>query len=961
MKRLALCSLFFALCAGMALAADVAPSRAIPGQQVGVTAASSAQNQTETQGAVVSRVTANQPAAVGVQAATPSPRGAVVSRQVANAAPAASGRASPITEAARQVGRAARTDAASLNASAPMRRAGVTLRPTTAEVGGRAKIVGTDLQTGSNISAENRNLTARAATSAPAAPALNWEETSAATDSCMVQYTDCMDQFCAVIDANQKRCACSGRLSSYARVESAVKEANSQLNDVAQRIRYVGLTAPEIRAIMSATEAELELQNARDTTQSRRMLSDIEKLIRTPESFVAEGNNNFGLDLDLDFDLDTDFTEMFSLNNNTSFANLRGTDLFKMAQKRCAPVINACKAKGANTGQVTGRYDVEIDKDCIAYEKGLEKMNDTLKSNVRSATQMLQKARLAVLQDHNAYDAKGCVGALEQCMKDDMVCGADMAKCLDPTKRFIDENGEVILGQNISMIRKMMVNYDNSLIDANFINSAWSMSGYSACDAQNNNGKCIVRYLLSKIGMGDNANSGLCRPVLDKCRAFTYDDRGKYNNKNNILVNYIQRAMVSIRAAQERIISDYASSCMAEISACYSQQVMQINSWSNNANINNVYAVLKGACRNVALTCGYAVFSDDQVACPIDEPNTCIESISDIFYQSMLCPDYSSWVSLQVGAPIPRPGQIYQTDPNTGLQRFYVNERCVCEAGYLVISGRCELPYGVCEPGEVWNINLNRCQPDCGVGQIWNGMNCVTGKPPCPIPGPATDECSCSNASHGHCCPSGQAWDDGCKPKCSTANFPMDGSCACPGDVSTSGINQYCCPTGQESNGNSCVYPPCEIGQLIENCTCSANSDNNHCCSIETTWLGSICGVPQGSSQNSACVERNSQCPAKGFGCDSGLFTIGAAINPACGFIGYGFTYADGDGEHHSTYSSEDYVWVFMDESCTGYLEGPQGCVAAGLRCSYITRAGKLNGVPKCFQLEMETPGGSCP
>ena len=99
--------------------------------------------------------------------------------------------------------------------------------------------------------------------------------------------------------------------------------------------------------------------------------------------------------------------------------------------------------------QITGNYDLAITKDCAEYEQGLNKLNQTLLSNVRSANLMLQKGRLTVLQNKNQFDVRGCIGALENCMLDDMVCGDNYIKCLDPTKNYIDENGEVVLGRNI--------------------------------------------------------------------------------------------------------------------------------------------------------------------------------------------------------------------------------------------------------------------------------------------------------------------------------------------------------------------------------------------------------------------------------------------------------------------------------------------------------------------------------
>ena len=487
-----------------------------------------------------------------------------------------------------------------------------------------------------------------------------------------------MDQFCAVVDANQKRCSCSANLAKYTNVQNAVTNANNELNQVAQRIRYVGLSADEIRAIMTETEAEAELDNTRDTSETRSMLSKIEALIQDPTTKVSMvGDNEFGLDLDLDF---SDTTDIFSLDflngDNDGISSKRGTALYNAAKKRCKTILNNCTDVGATSTQITGNYDLAIDKDCIAYEQGLKKMNETLQSNVRSAGLMLQKARLAVLQNKNQYDAKGCISALETCMTDDMVCGSDYMKCLDPTKRYIDENGNVVLGQDITNITDFMESFNNAAIDSAKLSSANTITiNETTCKSDNNrDGTCVMKHLLNKIGTGSTVkDGGLCRAVLDKCQQYTYNLSGnKYNAFNDVVVNYIQRAMVSIKSAQQRVISDYASSCMTDVASCYNQQVTQVNSWSSVASVSSIKGVMTGACRNVALTCAYAVFANmcttgetnamnwvmhvedptqldttptNCTPCDTEHQSTCIEGISEIFYQSLLCPENSTYNS----------------------------------------------------------------------------------------------------------------------------------------------------------------------------------------------------------------------------------------------------------------------------------------------------------------------------
>ena len=625
-----------------------------------------------------------------------SSRVAAISRAVGAAGNTDTSARGKLNATVNTVGRNSRVSAASINSDPAVRRAGLVLRPSTAEVGGRAIIGNTGVQTGSNMDDAVRKITSRAATESTresiADATARLEQTAALNKSCQQQYNECMDQFCAVLDANQKRCSCSSNLNRYTRVESAVKDANTQLNEVAQRIRYVGLSADEIRAIMNETEAEQALSGTVDTSTNRNMLEAIEDLIRDPVSSTSYSADTYtSLDMNLDFSSGT--SDMFSLdflNTGTggSFSNLRGTDLYNAAKRRCNTILNKCKEAGATIQQITGNYDLAIDKDCVSYEQGLTKMNETLVSNVRSANLMLQKARLAVLQNKNQYDAKGCIAALENCMKDDMVCGDDYFKCVDPTKTYIDENGEVILGQKISNITAFMTKYNNASITDEYLENAYENQVISSdkCTEDTtdstakggNDGSCMVKYLLKKIGTGQNiTDEGLCRAVLDKCQRYTYTNDGKYDAYNDIVVNYIQRAMVNIRAAQYNIISDYSSTCMVDIANCYNQQVTQVNTWSSAATADSVYKVMRGACRNVALTCAYAVFAEDKESCPTTGnviADTCINSISNMFYQSLLCPDNSTYQTQTAGC--------------TDTSRC-VNTRCQCNSGYTPQGTSC--------------------------------------------------------------------------------------------------------------------------------------------------------------------------------------------------------------------------------------------------------------------------------
>jgi len=825
-----------------------------------------------------------------------------------------------VEDVANNVGRNQRTDAASINSNPAVRRAGVVLRASTAEVGGRAKIIGTDKQTGSNIDENIRNIRGRALSlfsssskqqKKPTAESIaqakeELERLSDLNSTCQQQYNECMDQFCMVVDANQKRCSCSANLAKYANAQKAVEDANSKLNDVAQNIRYIGLSADEIRAIMNETEAELAMSKTKDTSETRSMLDDIANMIKDPTSASSTSlysDNSTSL-LDMEFDFSSDSTDLFGLDlfstNAGDISSKRGKELYREATKRCKTVLNQCKEAGGTESQITGNYDLAIDKDCIAYEQGLEKLNQQLVSNVRSANLMLQKARLSVLQNKNQYDMRGCIGALEECMLDDMVCGEGYIKCLDPTKNYIDENGNVVLGRNIANIVAFTQDYNNSNITSDFIKAA-----VNDTTCQKHDGACIVNYLMNKIGKGQTfKDGGLCRAVLDKCQYYTYtSDNSKtavYNPYNEVVVNYIQRVMVNIKAAQSKIISDYASTCLSDISDCYNQQVTQINTLSTTATANSIYNVMTGACYNVALTCGYAVFAyDADVALElenIDNENErrmyLIREISDLFYQSLLCPSNSTFISDNVinsssngrsGDPFIGVVNSAQSSISTIIKNRtiggYVNARCKCDEGYSVWNGACLLS---CSNNEYRN-NLGACV-SCSDNGLPSGGNDTTENNSC-IAGCPTN----STLVYEYHDPDGNGTDSGyvtSRCKCNVGYHVLDGTCIkCPEhSVKTDATNV---DLNRTIGGQTTATCKCNSNYTVWNGTCVSSCQNGEYMNGSGVCTSCSDNLHGGSStmEHSACIScpENSTYNSTGAtNLDDQLHVIGGWIAQYC-------------------------------------------------------------------------------
>ncbi len=500
-------------------------------------------------------------------------------------------------------------------------------------------------------------------TSVSATTPAEMDELAELTDYCKAQYAACMDNYCNVLDDNQGRCSCSANIKNYAQAEAALKQATEELQEVAQKIQYIGLSAREVETLFTQTEAELKMQSTTDTSQLKTSLDKIKDMIIEVQSGTASSSNSSFLSFDLsgllDFTIDSTGFDLSSFlggfgTNSSGINNQRGEELFKTATNRCkANVLKSCTAQGVDAALITNAYDLEIDKECIAYERSLNDSNDQMVATVRNAKSVLQKARLLVEQSKNEYDMRGCINALDSCMQDEYVCGSDYEKCLDPSGRYI-VNGEIVIGTDpgravngitdgsagvlngdiCSMNLYNVWNYGNSIpgqTSSNQIDCKNAWNSYSLAGSTNGdlagyidatlgeyetNLMGMSQYIQNKIGWvgtGKNKdrNYGMCISVLNKCQDYTYTSNGSsraYNPKNEVVKQYLNRILIQIKAKQDEILAEHAESCITDVTTCLSQNNYPFEETATNTVQANIAI---NACRSTIVTCmsvnGYSV------------------------------------------------------------------------------------------------------------------------------------------------------------------------------------------------------------------------------------------------------------------------------------------------------------------------------------------------------------------
>ena len=637
----------------------------------------------------INRSTSRAISAAGTQT---SQRSGASSRAMASSSRATTARTTVSRTATRPSNVVSRASA-SRNANVVSRssRANTTVKPVTARVGtSNNTVMGAYKNAGTGSSAaylDDTNSTYNATTSARAAstrratarmstgltsvsttPVITEEDISTTTsnltaiaeltDYCKAQYAACMDNYCNVLDDNQGRCSCSKNVKNYEKTEQALAKATEDFQETVQKIKYIGLSADQITALFAETEAELTMKSKSDSSQLKTSLDSIKRKIvdaSSPNASSSASNVSlnasglFDLDLSSGFDLNS-FLNTGNSSGTSSVSNQRGEQLFKTATNRCkTAVLNSCVAQGIDANVITNSYDLEIDKQCIAYERSLNDANSEMRQNVANAATILQQARLVLAQSKNSYDVRGCVAAIDSCMQDEYICGSDYELCLDPTGKYL-ANGEIVKGgtpgvsggaivNKIPITDDTTVDFDdwtsegmfnlysvwnytetegpaqkdstnllnpwsrgktenlNAYIDS-VLKNYWSKSNNYTSTASTDD---IAVYLLRKIGYIDSKDNnkvhGMCASVMKQCQDYTYKN-DKYQPDNEVIRQYLASALTKIKLQQDSILADYAEDCRSDVSSCLSTNGYDESNPKSSASTTAV-----NACRADITTC----------------------------------------------------------------------------------------------------------------------------------------------------------------------------------------------------------------------------------------------------------------------------------------------------------------------------------------------------------------------
>lgn len=179
------------------------------------------------------------------------------------------------------------------------------------------------------------------------------------------------------------------------------------------------------------------------------------------------------------------------------------------------------------------------------------------------------------------------------------------------------------------------------------------------------------------------------------------------------------------------------------------------------------------------------------------------------------------------------------------LNQILVDNACVCDQGYALISGVCQLVF-TCPPGTLWNSATESCVcpsqsqflkngvcVDCSANSLWNGTSCIC-LPGYYLIGSGCGQCGANSAWNGKSC------------ACNSGFVLVDSICTvCPANSSWDPLK-------------GCV---CNPGYFMLDRTCVGCSDNS-------VWNGQSCVcLPGFSLVNSGCTRCPPNTVSNGFAC----------------------------------------------------------------------------------------------
>ena len=358
-------------------------------------------------------------------------------------------------------------------------------------------------------------------------------------NSCRDAYFSCMDQFCATLNENYRRCICSSKLGNIQAQEKKLSQTADSLNDFeALNIDAISKTAAEVKAMATATSGESSIR--KDKSDSGKTLNSIGAVLQnTKQKSLSTAGT---LDIAGDIRAIWNTTHLIG---GTNIANLTGESLFNAVNTQCNDLMKEYCSE-PDLRMVSTAYGMYIENDCSILQNNLDKQMVAANASIRSTRHKMQDARLENYDAHNSLDVNDCIARVRKSITNDAVCGDDYIHCLDFSGKYLNvTTGEAIYSPDFYQIENQL-----------------SLSG----DVLKNNKNAGFINML-------NNKKTFAEKDLDLCR----------DNADYVWNEFLRQAIVEIYQGQQKRVATVKNECLQVVNQCYLKQSDSLTNFTDDS------------------------------------------------------------------------------------------------------------------------------------------------------------------------------------------------------------------------------------------------------------------------------------------------------------------------------------------------------------------------------------------
>jgi len=358
-------------------------------------------------------------------------------------------------------------------------------------------------------------------------------------NSCRDAYFTCMDQFCATVNENYRRCVCSSKLKDIQNTEKLLSQTANNLQDFENlNIDAISKTANEVKAMNSATSGEAAIK--KDKSDSANTLKNISGVLKDTkkQSLSTSGKLDAGGDIKA-------IWSTTNLIGGSDIANLTGESLFNAVHVQCAEMV-AESCIDSDLKMVSSAYGMYIENDCALLQNNLNSKMNVANANIRSTRHKMQDARLENYNVHNSLSLDQCIAKVREDITMDTACGDEYVHCLDFSGKYLNiTTGAAIYTPDFYQIENQI-----------------SLSGDVLTNSKNS----------SFISM------------MNKKRAFAQKDLDLCSDDADYVWNeFLRQALVEIYQAQQKRIESVKNECLQVVNECYLKQSESLKNFTDSS------------------------------------------------------------------------------------------------------------------------------------------------------------------------------------------------------------------------------------------------------------------------------------------------------------------------------------------------------------------------------------------